>query len=55
MGIKYGTLDMAGVERLKDSAPEEPCPLTQPDEGRRRRKRATQGQAEMDNHDEGHH
>ena len=55
MGIKYGTLDMAGVERLKDSWQEEPCPFIQPHEGRRRCKRATQGQAEMDHHDEGHH
>jgi hypothetical protein len=27
MGIKYRMLDMAGLEELKDSWPEEPCPF----------------------------
>ena len=54
MGIKYRMLDMAGLERLKDSKPEEPCPMFIKPHHRRRRKRATEGQAEMDHHDEGH-
>ena len=55
MGIKYRMLDMAGLEKLKDSRPEEPCPFfIQPHARRRRRKRSSEGQAEMDHHDEGH-
>ena len=27
MGIKYRMLDMDGLEKLKDSLPEEPCPF----------------------------
>ena len=55
MGIKYRMLDMAGLQRLKDSRPEEPCPFfIQPHARRRRRKRATEDHAEMDHHDEGH-
>ena len=27
MGIKYRMLDMAGLENLKNSRPEEPCPV----------------------------
>ena len=43
------------IHPVKDSKPEEPCPMFIKPHHRRRRKRATEGQAEIDHHDEGHH
>ena len=50
-GITYRLMDLDGLEKLKDSRPEEPCPIfTQADHRRRRRKRSSNN--EMNNQDE---
>ena len=49
LGVKYRLLDMVGLEKLKDSRPEEPCPFfIQPHH--RRRKRSSQDD-EKDHHE----
>ena len=51
LGIKYRLMDLDGLDKLKESRVEEPCPFfLQPHHRRRRRKRSSND--EMEHHDD---